>query len=474
MKRITTLFIFALLLIPYHAVFAQKPVDKQTVSGRWLGNLDAGGISLRIVYNIKINDKDSLIATMDSPDQNASNIPMGRVIARNDSLIILAPQLMGRYTGAIISDTLVKGLWTQAGRKYSMDIIKIRKAIVSSRPQEPKPPFPYLSEDVVFANKKFNFMLAGTLTIPQGKGPFPAAILITGSGPQNRDEAIMGHKPFLIIADWLTRNGIAVLRYDDRGVAKSQGTYAGSTTADFATDAAAAFQYLRSRQEIKSDAIGLIGHSEGGLIAPMVAAENPDVAFIVSLSGPGVSGEEVILTQAADIGRLSGMSEQQIKDAREVNKELYSIVKKEPDDYKAEAAVLDAYRKILVSKQASEDKIEEGVSNLHSTFGAKTYPWFRYFISAEPSTYWKKVKCPVLALNGEKDLQVSAAVNLPAIEKAVRSSGNNNIKVVALPELNHLFQHCTTGLPSEYNKIDETFSPGALKIISEWILGLKK
>ncbi len=473
MKKIFTTILFIAVIISVMPLCAQKPVDRRTVAGTWLGNLETSGVTLRIVFKIKLVEKDSLTASMDSPDQGASNIPLGRVYARNDSLIILAPYLMGNYKGIIRSDSLIEGTWTQKGRKYPMDIIKISKPLLTVRPQEPKPPFPYISEDLTFVNRKFNITLAGTLTIPEGKGPFPAVILITGSGPQNRDEEIMGHKPFLVIADWLSRNGIAVLRYDDRGVAKSQGSYASSTTADLATDAEAAYLFLKDNPKIDPKAIGLAGHSEGGLIAPMVASANQGIAFIISLAGPGVNGEQIILRQSADIARISGISEDKIRETNDINRQLYEVIKSEKDDYKAQAKVLETYKKILTEKNLSPEKVEEGLSNLQASFGAKVYPWFRYFISTDPAEYWKKVKCPVLALNGDKDLQVAADINLPAIEKALRSAGNNNVKTMLLPGLNHLFQHCTTGLPAEYNKIDETFSPEALKIISDWIVGLK-
>ena len=296
--------------------------------------------------------------------------------------------------------------------------------------------------------------------------------MITGSGPQNRDEELMGHKPFWVIADYLSRNGIAVLRFDDRGVAKSQGNFAEATSADFATDAEAAFEFLNDNPKINHTEIGFIGHSEGGLIAPMVAASNPEVGFIISLAGPGVTGQQIIIRQSQEIGRLSGESEAQIKESTETNKKLYAILRKEKDNKKAEVKILALYKEILERKKTSKDDTEKAVNQLKATFGAATYTWFRYFIMTNPATFWKKVECPVLAMNGEKDLQVSANENLPAIEKALKSSGNNSIKTVKLPELNHLFQHCKTGLPSEYGNIEETFSPEALKIITDWILAL--
>jgi uncharacterized protein len=282
----------------------------------------------------------------------------------------------------------------------------------------------------------------------------------------------MGHKPFMVIADHLSRNGIAVLRYDDRGVGKSQGNYATSTTSDLATDAEAAFNFLKNNTSISLKAIGLLGHSEGGLIAPMVASSNPGVSFLVSLAGPGLTGEQIILRQAQDIGRLSGMTEDALKESYETNKKLYAVLKKEKDNNKAELKILDLYKEILEKKGTSKEEAEKAADNLKSTFGASVYTWFRYFIMTDPAIFWEKVKCPVLALNGEKDLQVSSVENLPAIEKALKKAGNKSVKTIELPGLNHLFQHCKTGLPEEYGNIEETFSPEALKIISDWILGL--
>ncbi|MBA4323338.1 MAG: alpha/beta hydrolase, partial [Odoribacter sp.] len=319
----------------------------------------------------------------------------------------------------------------------------------------------------------FNIQLAGTLTIPKGEGPFPAVILITGSGPQNRDEELLGHKPFLIISDWLTRKGIAVLRYDDRGVSKSQGDYATATSADLATDAGAAFNFLKNNPKINPKAIGLIGHSEGGLIAPIVAASNPGIAFIVSLAGMGVTGEQISIRQTQEFARQSGMSEDQIKETTELNKRLYGVLRKEKDNNKAEAEIVAIYKEFLEQKKTSKEDTEKAVIDLKAKFGAPSYTWLRYYFVTEPAIFWKKVKCPVLALNGEKDLQVDADENLPAIEKAVKSSGNKKVTAIKLPGLNHLFQHCTTGMISEYQAIEETFSPEALKIVSGWILDLK-
>jgi uncharacterized protein len=473
MKRIIYSIFLITVFISVQPVTAQFQPDKKVLEGSWMGTISVGSVNLRLVFNIKLNQPDSLSASMDSPDQNARNIPMGSVILKKDSLTILAPLLLGNYKGLVKNDSIIAGEWTQRGQSIRLDLKKLRAAFTLNRPQEPRPPFPYSSEDVTFGNKKFNIFLTGTLTVPEGNGPFPAVILITGSGAQNRDEALQGHKPFLVIADYLSRNGIAVLRYDDRGVGKSQGDYAASTSADLSTDAEAAYLFLKNNPKINPSAIGLAGHSEGGLIAPIVASTNPGIGFIISLAGPGVNGEQIITTQQREISKQSGLSDNEINEATSINKKLYSILKKEKDDLKAEAKIIEAYRKILIDSKLSSGEIESKCSQLKASFGAQTYPWFRYFIMTDPALFWKKVKCPVLALNGEKDLQVSADENLPAIESALVSGGNKNVRTVKLPGLNHLFQHCKTGLPAEYGQIEETFSPEALKIMADWILGLK-
>lgn len=449
---------------------SSQDINKNILPGSWLGKLSVQGIELRLVFNLKLNEKDSLIATLDSPDQGAKNIPLGQVILADKKLTIKAPLLTGEYNGTITGDSTIEGVWTQRGVNYTVNLKKLKMPFFLNRPQEPKPPFPYTSEDVTFTNDKFNIKLAGTLTMPEGAGPFKAIIMITGSGAQNRNEELMGHKPFLVIADYLTRHGIAVLRYDDRGVGGSQGIYSDATSADLATDAEAAFNFLKNNPKINPAKIGFAGHSEGGLIAAIVAASNPAVGFIVSLAGPGVSGEEIILRQTADISRTSGVKESDIKESIETNKKVYEILKKEKDNKKAEAMIVDLFRKTQEKKKMSEEDTEKAVNQLKMSFGENQYTWFRYFIMTNPSTFWKKVKCPVLALNGDKDLQVAAGENLPAIKKALKR--NKSVKIVLLPGLNHLFQHCKTGLPAEYNTIEETFSPEALKIISDWILAL--
>ena len=470
MKRIIFFLLLSVLLTGY--IHAQDQPDKRSITGSWLGRLEVSSIALRIVFNLSLNEQDSIVATLDSPDQGAKGIKIGPVTIERREISIKAPLLMAEYIGTIKNDTLIEGKFNQAGQSLPLNLVKQKRAFALNRPQEPKPPFPYISEEVNFTNEKAGIKLAGTLTIPKGEGPFPAVILITGSGSQNRNEELMGHKPFWVIADHLSRNGIAVLRYDDRGVGQSQGTPLDATSADFAEDAGAAFNLLRTRKEIDPELIGLAGHSEGGFIAPIVASNNGAVAFIVSLAGTGVPGEMILHRQNEDISLASGADPKDVKKGISINKKLFAVLKKEPDNTLAETRLAGVYRKALIREKKSPEEIDQALKQLNGSMSPVSYNWLRYFISTDPALFWKRVKCPVLALNGEKDLQVAAEINLPAIEKALKSGGNTKVTIVKLPDLNHLFQHCKTGLPSEYGEIEETFSPEVLKIMTDWINGL--
>jgi len=336
--------------------------------------------------------------------------------------------------------------------------LKDESELVLKRPQNPVKPYPYRDEDVSYENKVQNVTLAATLTIPQGKGPFPGVLLITGSGPQDRDESLMQHKPFLILSDYLTRHGIVVLRADDRGTAKSTGVFATATTADFATDVEAGIAYLKTRAEVDPHKIGLIGHSEGGVIAPMVAARNKDVAFIVMMAGTGVPGDEILVAQGEAIAVASGKApDEAAKDAVK-KREMLKLVETEKDE-----AVLE---KELKEKMAGD------VPEAQAGFAVKqlTSPWFRYFLAYDPATALRKVTCPVLAINGSLDKQVLPSQNLPPIRKALEEAGNKHFEIDELPGLNHLFQTAKTGSPAEYAQIEETMSPVALEKMSGWIL----
>jgi pimeloyl-ACP methyl ester carboxylesterase len=341
-----------------------------------------------------------------------------------------------------------------------------------NRPQEPSKPYPYYTEEVTFENIPAQVTLAGTLTLPSEEGDYPAVILISGSGAHDRDEKISGHKPFLIIADHLTKQGIAVLRYDDRGVGKSTGNFDDATTADFASDVTAALEFLKTRKEINKAKIGLIGHSEGGVIAPMVASESNDVSFIVLLAGPGIEISRVFLLQQELIPRANGVSDFEIQEyILPVHEKAYQMIATatDTDQLKTDLAkfIAESYDSSPADLMPSDISKEELVKSQTERWSSD---WFRNFLTYDPATLLEMVTCPVLALNGEKDLQVTPKENLSAISKALERGGNTNVTVKELSNLNHLFQNCETGSPAEYGKIKETFSPVALKEITDWIL----
>ncbi|HEV2400911.1 MAG TPA: alpha/beta fold hydrolase [Candidatus Sulfotelmatobacter sp.] len=437
-----------------------KPAKPSDIDGTWMGTLDAGAMKLRVVFHI-VNTEDGLIATMDSPDQGTKGIPTSSVTRTGDSLKIEAKGINGSYEGKISPDlSTIDGTWTQNGGALPLVLkrTKDEAEIEIKRPQVPTKPYPYREEEVSYDNKVQNVTLAATFTIPQGTGPFPGVVLITGSGPQDRDESLLGHKPFLILADYLTRHGIAVLRADDRGTGKSTGDFSKGTTADFATDTEAGIAYLKTRPEVNPHKIGLIGHSEGGVIAPMIAARNPDVAYIVMMAGTGVPGDQVIVAQGEAIEIAMGKSAEEAAKNRAKEEQMMKLVETEKDP-----AVLD---KELREKMAGE--VPEGQIGMQ--IKQVTSPWFRYFLTYDPATALRKVKCPVLVLNGSLDKQVLPDQNLPAIRKALEESGNKRVEIDELPGLNHLFQTAKTGAPSEYAQIEETMSPVVLEKISSWIL----
>ena len=434
-------------------------VSACAIEGTWLGRLEAGALKLRMVFHIA-SIEHRLMATLDSPDQNARGIPVTDVRCSGNSLILELQQIEGSFRGTISSDlTAIQGAWTQAATSSPLDLKRVSNAaeLQLRRPQNPEKPYPYRELEVSYPNRSAGISLAGTLTIPKGKGPFPAVVLITGSGPQDRDEALMGHRPFLVLADYLTRRGIAVLRADDRGVGQSTGNFSEATSADFATDTEAGITFLKGRPEIDSRRIGLIGHSEGGLIAPMIAARNRDVFFIVLMAGPGVPGEEILLEQNRLIAQTSGENQDQVEEQVAQLRALLDVVKGNQND--------DALN-VKVHQQL-EEKMPD--AQIGADIRQMSSPWFRYFITYDPASALKKVRCPVLAIDGEKDLQVSPDQNLPAIRNALDEGRNKDHQIVTLPGLNHLFQTAKTGLPSEYGEIEETISPVALETIANWI-----
>ncbi|SKB80826.1 hypothetical protein SAMN05660226_03200 [Parapedobacter luteus] len=453
-------------------LFLAARLQAQDISGTWQGALDISGIKLRVVLHIK-HTEDDYTATMDSPDQGAKGIPVASVAFASPVLKLEAPAIGARYEGRLKADTVIAGTLFQNGAELPLELVKQAAGAGDTsdeRPQEPQPPFPYHIEEVSVSNRDAGITLAGTLTRPLGGGPFPAVVLISGSGAQNRDEELFGHKPFWVIADYLTRHGYAVLRCDDRGVGASTGNFAAATTADFASDASAAVDFLRSAAAIDPGGIGLLGHSEGGMAAAMVAGTRSDIAFLVLLASPGVPLDSLLMTQTRMIGAASGLSPAQLSANARLNRQLYDLVIGEdnPDvlDSKLEGFLSSSLQAAINDSTITADEATAAVNRQKAQINT---PWMRYFLRFDPAKYLSRVKCPVLALNGDKDLQVAAQENLAGIAAALQAAGNDEITIKVLPGLNHLFQESETGLPAEYRTISQTISPTVLQTIAQWL-----
>ncbi len=449
---------------------ARVPGQERFV-GSWEGRLDVGAQSLRLRFHVKEDAAGRLVGTMDSPDQGARDVPLTRVAAQPEGRLDVELSSAGlRFSGALEEGgARCAGELRQGGLEFPLVLSRIDPPPPVRRPQTPKPPFPYGVEEARYENEEAEVTITGTLTVPEGEGPFPAALLITGSGPQDRDETLFDHKPFLVLADHLTRRGVCVLRVDDRGVG---GTSAGSpdaTSEDLAGDVLAGVRFLRGRAEVDPARVGLVGHSEGGLIAPMVAVRAPDeVAYLVLLAGPGVTGEEILLEQAALLSRAEGGDEESIAANRRLQEVLFEVLKEHPDASRADLTIrlrkaFAAHEELLPEGASADALIAQQVRQLAS-------PWMRFFLTYDPRPTLAAVRCPVLAVNGEKDLQVPSRLNLDAIGAALREGGADDVTLLELPSLNHLFQTCETGAFSEYDAIEETFAEAALEEISTWIV----
>ncbi|WP_299209547.1 acyl-CoA thioester hydrolase/BAAT C-terminal domain-containing protein [uncultured Dokdonia sp.] len=448
----------------------------QNATGDWYGNLEVQpGMVLPLVFHITEADG-TYSGTLDSPDQKAFGIPITTVTYTDANLQVEITNMGVKYTGTVKSDTLVEGTFTQGPLTIPLQLTREAIAVEApNRPQEPQAPFPYTVQEVTFENKAANAIFSGTITLPKvvfkGKKKLPAVILISGSGPQDRNEELLGHKPFLVIADYLTRNGIAVLRYDDRGTAKSTGKFTGATSADFATDAQAAFDFLKTHPDIDASKIGFAGHSEGGLIAPMVAATNKEVAFIALIAGVGQPGDELLMDQGYLIGKAQGLDDEMLRKNRIAQETMFNIVKENYGDTEKIKTALTAYLENALDQ--NPEMIPEGSTKenlMKREINTLVSDWFQYLIITDPRPTLEKVTCPVLAINGSLDLQVPSKKNLDNIEESVKKGGNTDVTIVEFPNLNHLFQTTTTGSPSEYALLEETFSPDALKVLSDWII----
>jgi len=397
-------------------------------------------------------------------DQNAAEMPVTKISFADDRLIFNIQSAAIQYVGTLSNDS-IKGTFKQRGG--ALPLVFHRNEMLK-RPQEPQKPYPYYEEEVWIDNPNApGITLAGTLTMPQQDGVFPAVILISGSGPQNRDSEVFGHKIFLVISDYLTRNGFAVLRYDDRGTAASAGVHDTCSTYDFSIDAEAVFSYLQGRKEINSEQIGFIGHSEGGIIAPLVAARNKDVAFIILLAAPGIKGDSLLFLQSKLL--IQDMSDNEIEKALNNRRRQDSIILHAEDAKQMENSLIAFFEEIFDEYTSGAKTQKEKNAFVKQGVQLTTSKFYQYFVKYDPAPALAQVHCPVLALNGENDVQVPADENLNAIQKTLLEAGNTNITIKKLPKLNHLFQTSQTGLPSEYVQIEETFSQEVLEIMLNWL-----
>lgn len=454
----------------------ERTANPSDFAGSWLGSLNVGAMQLRMRFEFGESDG-ALDARVFSVDQGNAEVPVESVTLAGATVAIAMPVAGAMYEGTLSADgTRIEGSFAQMGSSLSLNLERTTEETDTRRPQDPVPPLPYMSEDVSYPNPDGGHTLAGTFTRPESGGPFPTVILISGSGPQDRDEALLGHRPFLVLSDHLTRSGIAVLRFDDRGVGESTGDFASATSRDFASDVLAGVAYLKTRDDVDADAIGLAGHSEGGLIAPIVAVESDDVAYVVLMAGPGVNGERILYAQGALIARASGASDEVIQANQALQRAIFAVLNAEPDLERAGEILTDLIRGAL--EEASEEtRAQAGVTDDASLDGAVAAqvqsvntPWFRFFLTYEPAETIERLTVPVLAINGENDLQVPYEENLREIEAALRRGGNTEYEIYALPGLNHLFQYSATGSPAEYQAIEETWSVEVMELIAEWIL----
>jgi alpha-beta hydrolase superfamily lysophospholipase len=487
-RHSTTRGAFAvIILLPASGSTAHLNAQQALVSvdstwpGRWEGPIALpGALQLRLRINLD-RAGDGWTATFDSPDQGATGIVTDSVRIAGDTLALRVPSAQGRLRAVLRADGVLDGTWSQGPGSFPIVLRRLTGPVENLRPQHPTPPFPYDAEAVRFTNAAAQVELAGTLTLPHGDGPFPAVALVTGSGPQDRDQTLFGHKTFLVLSDHLTRAGIAVLRYDDRGVGESGGDFAAATSIDFADDAAAAVEFLKRHPRVNAGAVGLIGHSEGGLIAPLVAtgtsgATRADLAFAVLLAPPALSGEALLYLQGAAIAHAGGATDSAISVGRRVQERIFAVIRAADDDVLRREALREVFRQI-VDEMGPADRAAQGIQPgqdsvwIERQVGLVGTAWFRTFLMYDPRPTLEQLTIPTLAVFGGLDLQVPPEGNRAELSAALAAAGNKRSTVTVFPELNHLLQTARTGSPAEYGTIRETLAPAVLDAVTAWILG---
>lgn len=456
----------------------RSPEAQQEIEGTWQGVLRPGPVELRVVFHVRRAEAGGYSATLDSPDQGVAGIPVSAVSLRGDSVRFEVAAVNGRFEGVLAATgQRIEGTWTQGPGSLPLLLERVapeEAPRAAARPQLPRRPFQYREVEVRFPSPEAGIELAGTVTLPQGQGPFPGVVLLSGSGPQDRNETVAGHPSFLVLADHLTRHGVAVLRYDKRGVGRSQGDFGRATIPDFASDARGAVAYLKSLPEVDAAGVGVLGHSEGAILAAMIGAE-AQVAFVVLLAPPALPGDSILTLQWAALLRAAGEPQTEVERAVAFNRRAYEIVLVERDSARAWERLRTLWREEL-ARLPEDEKRRRGIrpENELRLFEAQLTPllapWVRSFLETDPRVWLQRLSLPTLALFGEKDLQVPALENAPALEAALSRPGNRDYTIRVLPGLNHLFQEAKTGHPSEYGRIEQTFAPSALELIAAWIL----
>ena len=459
MQLLIRLLVVAALIVP--AARAHAQTSRPSLTGNWSGTVAGTDFILHLTDPAT----GPRTAALDIPEQQVQGLPM-QFAAPGDSVYLRIAQPAAQFAGRRSPDgQQLLGEWQQGMRAFAFTLTRAgstARPAAPNRPQTPQPPFPYQSADVTFRNEPAGIVLAGTYTVPADMGPFAAVVLLTGSGPQDRNATVFGHQLFAVLADHLTRQGIAVLRFDDRGVGQSGGTQAGMTSADYTADAQAALAWLRAQPGIRKTQVGLVGHSQGGTAATGAAGlpQGPD--FLVLLATPGIAGDEMIVQQVIALATVGKAAPTQLQLIEGEQRQVIDIITKTPDNVLARAALLQ-----LLNRSHSTDP--SMLAQLNSQLDVLTSPTYRDLLADRPAQALAKVRCPVLALGGSKDQQVPAAANLAATTAALKKAGNRDVLAKELPGLNHLFQTAGTGGPAEYGTIEETFAPSALQVISAWI-----
>jgi len=442
------------------------PTSASTVSkaeGTWQGAIEVSNMRMRLQMHIAHDETGQLIASIDSLDQGVSGIPASQVVEKDNELHFEMSAFQAQYHGTLnASKNEIAGEWLQNDNAEKLNFRRSDKPLELHRPQNPIKPYPYAEEEVSFDSANADATLKGTITTPRGSGPFPAVVLVGGSGPADRDETTAGHKPFLVLADYLTRKGFTVLRYDKRGIAQSTGSYESATLQQLAGDAQSAVAYLKSRKEVDARHLGILGHSEGGILAAIVAKNSSDVNWLVLLATPASNGERTLLRQSELIARTGGLPEDQITRSQQFDRMAYAIVRQEK-----KPAAVETKLNELVEKSGLSASMPPAA--LQAQFRLMTTPWFRDFLDFEPQPLLEQLQCPVLALNGDRDLQIDADDSVPLLRKAYEKSGNKDFTVLEIEGVNHLFQKAQSGSPALYGAIEETIAPEVLNAIGTWL-----